>query len=410
MVPPTVPWATAAGNNHPPDSSSEDPVPSIHPRPSGTYKVAYRLDGKQSSLTVATLADAQAAVRLMDRFGIRDALALIDAQASAHADIPTVAELVTAHVERLDGITPGTRRDYLGMVKRTLDDQPLGQIPVNLVSRDSVLAWHRWLRDQGLSSKTIRNHHALVSAAMTDAVEQGIAPSNPCRGVRIAQVEKLSDKVFLSPGEFAVLLAAIPHRYQPLVATLAGTGLRWSEATALTVGDLDLDTVPGLLRVTKAWKRTGDRSLVLGPPKSKAGHRTVSLGPELVDILRPLVDGRASDEVLFTGPRGGPVQHHRFHYRVWKPTLDRLNARFDADGQPCTPLLAKRPRIHDLRHTHASALISAGVNLLEVKDRLGHEKIDTTVSVYGHLAPQSLARTAAASSAFLVQALPELEA
>jgi len=386
-------------------------VASIQARPSGTYRVSFRLDGRQKSVTVASISDAQAVVRLIDRYGPADALELLAAQSTASATTPTVTEAARAHVARLTDVTDGTRHDYERIIDRALDGQPIGELPVNLVGREAVVRWHSWLRaDRGLSSKTIRNHHALLSATFATAIADGHATTNPCRGVRVPQVERVSDKVFLSSGELAILTAAIPVRYQPLIITLAGTGLRWGEATALEVGDVDLDAAVPLLRITKAWKRTGTQAAVLGPPKSRAGVRTVSLPPEVVEALAPLMDGRATSDLLFTAPGGGRLRHDHFFDRVWKPTLDKLNSRQDEHGNPITPALAKRPRLHDLRHGHASALIAAGINLLEVKDRLGHESIDTTVGTYGHLVPQAMARTAAAASAYLVQAAPQIEA
>jgi integrase len=135
----------------------------------------------------------------------------------------------------------------------------------------------------------------------------------------------------------------------------------------------------------------------------------VSLPTQVVQEIRPLVEGRASDEWLFTAVKGGPIRHDHFHERVWKPTLDALNARKDTDGNDVVPLLAKRPRIHDLRHTHASGLIARGVPLTIIQRRLGHEDISTTSNVYGHLAPDHLAVAAAAAGYALVQAVPELE-
>jgi integrase len=113
----------------------------------------------------------------------------------------------------------------------------------------------------------------------------------------------------------------------------------------------------------------------VGPTKSRKSRRTVSLSDDVVDVLAPLVT-RPGDELLFTNTNGNRVLHANFWNRVWKPAADQ----FAADT-------GKRPRVHDLRHSHASHLIAKGVHLEVIRDRLGHENISTTSGVYSHLMP-----------------------
>ena len=376
-----------------------------------TYRVLFRVGGAQRSATFKTIAHAQRFSDLIDRYGPADALALLDAESVASA-APTLAECAHEHVEQLHGeVTPGTARDYLSLVTRRIDTQPLGALPVDLVTREHVVRWLGYLEGEGLGSKTRRNHHAFISGVLSFAVERRYRSDNPARGITIKRAEAVHSGVFLSAGELAILVAEIDTWYQPLVITLAGTGMRWGEATALLVGDVDLDARIPLLRVDKAWKRTGrGQSDVVGPPKTPAGVRTISLPPEVVTTLRPLVDGRRQDALVFTARQGGPMRHDKFHSRYWQPALDRLGADKDADGNPITPRLTKRPRIHDLRHSHASQQVAAGVPLNVVQRRLGHESIQTTSDLYSHLAPDYLEVSAIAASLLLRQAVPELEA
>lgn len=384
---------------------------SIDKRPSGSYRVQFRVNGRLKGVTFATMTDAQAFTRLVDRLGPVDALAVLDEQSTTAATVPTVSEYLRRHVAALDGVTAGTRLDYERMITRRVDTHPLGATPITVASTTQVRSWLASLEDAGLSAKTRRNHHALVSAAFARAIDEQLRGTNPARGLRIKADTAAAARVFLSESELAVLVGATPARYQPLVVFLAGTGMRWGEATALLVGDVDLEARVPVAYVRRAWKRTGrGMSDTVGPPKTQAGVRTVSLPPQVVTEVRPLVDGHPADAYLFTAPHGGPVRSDHFHARVWGPTLRALNAREDADGNPVTPRLAKRPRIHDLRHSHASSLIAAGVPLTIVQRRLGHEDISTTVSVYGHLAPDHLEVAALAASTYLVQAVPELEA
>jgi integrase len=225
-------------------------------------------------------------------------------------------------------------------------------------------------------------------------VYDGLIPANLARGVRLpASDHNKTEMVVLTPNEFTTLLAAFPEHWQPLIATLAGTGMRWGEATALHVGAVDLDSSPPTIRVQQAWKRTGKSARTMGAPKTKKGRRTISLSRGLVDILRPLVEGRPSDALVFTALEGGVIHHGTFYPRVWKPALKKAG-------------LTKRPRIHDLRHSHATWMLAAGRPIDRVQRRLGHESIQTTVDTYGHAMPDDQRGDAAAIEAALAGALP----
>lgn len=386
------------------EQTSDDvghPVASIQQRRTKagdvSWRVQYRVNGQARSDTVLDLAEAIRHQRAVERLGGEAAREVLLAREGVAHEVVTLAAYAKQYVAEHRGITDGTRVDYRRMVENRLKDSPLGELPVEMVT---TRACERWLDGLGLAGKTVRNYQALLSAVLAHAVKAGLRPDNPARGIKVATTSSSADRVFLNAGEQAVLVAALPALYVPLVVTLLGTGLRWGEATALQVGDVDLDAPVPLLYVRRAWKRTGKRTPELGPPKSAAGLRTVSLPPQVVEQLRPLLEGRHADEFVFT-VASKPVRHDRFHLKVWRPTIDRLNA---------SGALTKRPRIHDLRHTHVSGLLAAGLRIEEVQARVGHEDISTTVNVYGHLTPDHLARAAAASSVSLRQAVPELEA
>lgn len=361
------------------------------------YRVQFRDAGRMRSRTFWDASEAADFQQLVERLGPDAALRVLAAREGTSRTAVTVLEHARAYVARIPGIEPGTRRDYERMLDRRLDGTTLGRLPLAAVTRDDVVAWTESLDG---AVKTRRNYHALVSAALADAVDRGLLASNPARKVAIGRTVREHDMVILTAGEFAVLLGEMPTQYQPLVAFLAGTGLRLGEATALTVGDVDLDAAPAVVRVRRAWKRTGTGERRVGPPKTDAGVRTVSLPPQLVGVLEPLVAGRRADATLFVNGRGKPIRGNNLHDNAWQPALKRLNE----SGR-----MTKKPRVHDLRHLHASQLLAAGVPLHIVQQRLGHEKIETTVSVYTHLLPDALQVAATAAGLALVQALPELE-
>jgi integrase len=114
----------------------------------------------------------------------------------------------------------------------------------------------------------------------------------------------------------------------------------------------------------------------LGPPKTKKSIRTISLPPAALEVVDLLAPG-----FLFTNGAGNPVRAQEFFKGGWKPGRDSAMKAG----------LTKSPRVHDLRHTCASWMIAAGVPLPIIQQHLGHESIQTTIGVYGHLDRRSAA-------------------
>jgi len=132
---------------------------------------------------------------------------------------------------------------------------------------------------------------------------------------------------FLIHGEYAQLLGATPKHFQPMVAVLFTTGLRFGEVTALQVGDVSADY--RTVTVNRAWKN-GD---ILGEPKSAKSYRTVALADEVLAMLLPLISGRRADVWLFTLPvSGGPVRSSASYKQAWLPAIE---ASGDRKAAPC---------------------------------------------------------------------------
>lgn len=368
------------------------PSPKITPyvRTDGrtVYRVRVRVNGKQSTETFDSEPAAKVfRLRVMDpAIGPERAVSLRAREDRASSEyIPTLAETLTAHVEGLTGVQPGTREEYLRMAGRTWLPL-LGSLRVDEVERDDVARWVN--KAEGtIAPKSIRNAHSLLSSVMETAVMNGHAERNPARRTRLPRAgeEDVEEIRFLTEDEFAQLYEATVDHYKPFVLTLFGTGLRYSEATALQVRDVNLRA--GTLRVVRAWKRQAGGK-VLGPPKSKRSRRTIALPAEVIASLVPLVEGRVGGEFVFVSTGGSVVHHSNFYNRFWTPACERAG-------------LDPRPRIHDARHSHASWLIARGTRLEVIQERLGHEDYMTTRRIYGHLMPDMQAEAAkAAQSVF----------
>ena len=358
-----------------------------------TYSVLFRDAGRQTSETFDSDRAAAAFMRDITRHGPATARRVLDTRRpGSSAPMRTVTDQLTAHVDALSGITLGTRRRYQALT-RTIALSPLGGLPVEIVTRADVTAWVRTLQASGLSAKTVSMRQTLLSSAFQRAVDDELMVRNPAHGVRVGRSER-REMTFLTPGEFARLIGHVPAEWQPLIVTLVGTGLRFGEATALQAQDVHLDDNPPTLTVSRGWQFTDGAGYLIGAPKTARGRRTISLPPEVADVLRPLIDGAAPTAWVLTD-RGGPIRNARVQplWRKWLAAAD----------------LGKRPRLHDLRHTHASWLIAQGVPLTTVQHRLGHASIKITADTYTHMMPEAQVQSARAASLGLTNALPLIE-
>lgn len=338
-----------------------------------SYRVRFTPPGrKQTSRTFDRWVEAEAFANLVHLRGPQVACQLIEKPKQEVEATPTVAQWAMDYIDGLTGVTEGTRRDYRSYVRGTIAPV-LGDIPITLLARLDVSRWINSMERRGLSGKTIKNRHAFLSASVRAAVRANLIPDNVAEGVRLPRQDaKTREATYLTPDEYRLILAAMRPDGRPLLVCMAGTGMRIGEATALQVRDLSLAGSEPTVRVVRAWKHTDDNTPELGPPKSKKGKRTITLSDPVAALLGELAAGRDGHDWLLLNPKGGAWRQNQWREDYWHPAVR-------ASG------IGKRPTPHDLRHSHASWLIAQGVSLPVIQQRLGHEKITTTVDTYGHL-------------------------
>lgn len=308
---------------------------------------------------------------------------------------PTVAEVVQRHIDLQRKQQPGTLTKYRGYLRNHIAPSELGKTPVDRVSRERVIEWMDALvtvpranqpTGQELSRKSKINVHALLSDAFKTAVDEGVMVSNPARGVAEADTDEAeADAVYLSEDDLRLLENEAPEPYRLFIRTLALTGMRYSEATALRRRDVKISTETdnagewqrATVRVTRAWKDGGPgKGEVIGPPKSKRSVRNIECNRRLSDALIPHLATLERDELLFKRPAGDHLRNSWFHKNVWQALVTRL---LD-EGK-----LFDKPRIHDIRAAHTTHLLDRNVPVHRVQARLGHESPDTTLRIYARL-------------------------
>lgn len=369
------------------------------PRKDGTvaHDVRFRQDGRSRTISFDTPVAAERWANILRQIGPVEALALL--QATTQANLPTVAEYAEIYIGTKSGVEPRTLEHYRMYMRVSINDA-MGSLPLDAVSSATISGWVNDQSAKGFAPKTIKNRHGFLAAMFQHAQDAGLIPRNPCAKTGLPESEQ-EEMTFLSPAEFRQLLEYIPEPSKLLVRFLAATGTRWSEATALQPKDFDFTA--GTVRISRAWKSSTGSGYYLGAPKTKKSRRTISLPASLIPEIKVAV--KAAETFVFVNRDGAPIRQAKFWEGVWNPARRLANGLPAYDGrtprtgsvwaqEPAQNPLGKNPRVHDLRHTHASWLLNDGVPINVIQRRLGHESIQTTVDTYGHIAPDMMALAA----------------
>jgi integrase len=165
----------------------------------------------------------------------------------------------------------------------------------------------------------------------------------------------------------------------PIVATALGTGMRRGELLALRWKDVDLDGAK--LRVEQSLEQTKRGGLVFKAPKTRHGRRTITLPSSTVAVLREHL--KATLERRFTLGQG-KLPDGALVFATWDGSTRSPNA-MSKEWRRAIHAAKLKATFHSLRHTHASSLIAAGIDVLSISRRLGHGSPAITLGVYGHL-------------------------
>ena len=276
----------------------------------------------------------------------------------------------------------------------------IGDVPLRSLTGQRLTALYRKLETEGradgtggLSPRTVRYVHVIIRKALSEAVENGLIATNPADKAKppSSSQAKAPELRYWTPAQLKRFLAWSEEDEDDLFVAwqlLSGTGARRGEALALKWGDLDLTAGTVAIRRSAVVVKTfgaGER-IDIGSPKNDRA-RVVNIDTRTVSALkahRSLLAGidlrLARDDALVLPARDGGVRHPERFSRTFGYRLTRARKHLGADAPPAI-------RLHDLRHTHATALLLAGVHPKVVQERLGHSTIGITLDVYSHVVP-----------------------
>jgi integrase len=353
-------------------------------RASGEGTVSQRSDGRwQGRLSVGR--DAGGKSQRVTIYGATQAEVVIQLQALRNQRDVSAKSLygkdtVAAYLKRwLDNDVavngePKTLQEY-EMAIRLYITPFIGHLKLAKLDGEQLVTWQATLKKKKFTNNMRLRGIRVLRNGLNKAVKLRILPYNPVAALDKPKVVR-KEVTPLEPEQCEALFAACQgHRIGDVITLAAMTGLRKGELFALEWNAINLDE--GVLVVRRQLQEL--RGLRLKEPKTKAGKRVVSLDPVAVDALRNRLR-KALDEgfdpaqvpIVFANIRGGYLRGSNFDRNVWYPIRDSV-------GIPDTFVF------HDLRHTQASLMLAAGVDLKVIQKRLGHADFATTANTYSHL-------------------------
>nr|WP_295215215.1 site-specific integrase [Veillonella sp.] len=269
------------------------------------------------------------------------------------------------HIYKEGAIRDVTMRKYeitLLWLKRLVPELRLSQL--NRISYQQLLNDYAEFHER----QTTMDFHHQIKAAVLDAVDEGLIDRDPTRKAIIkGRPPRIKKIKYLNQFELHTLLVNLKLtseiNWDWLILIIAKTGMRFSEALALTPKDFDFSHQS--LIVDKTWDYKGDGGFL--PTKNKSSVRKIQLDWQTIIKFSELIKGLPDDKPIFVNGR------------VFNSTINGVLERY------CKKLEIPVISIHGLRHTHASLLLFAGVSIASVARRLGHASMTTTQKTYIHI-------------------------
>lgn len=250
-----------------------------------------------------------------------------------------------------------------------------GNKRVNDITAADIRQWQNELIKMGYSPTYLKTINNQLSAIFNYAVRYYDLKSNPCAKAGSMGKSKAEEMDFWTGEEFRKFIDSVMNKRLSYMAfmTLYWTGMRMGELLALNPKDVDLEK--RTISITKSYQRLGKKD-VITPPKTPKSKRVITipefLAADIKDYMDSLYELQENDRLF-------PITKYYLEHEMQRGIKE--------SG-------VKRIRVHDLRHSHASMLIELGFSPLEIANRLGHEKVETTLNTYAHLYPNKQTKLA----------------
>lgn len=243
-----------------------------------------------------------------------------------------------------------------------------GKKSINSITPADIRKWQNELMSQGYSQTYLRTINNQLTAIFNYAVKYYDLKSNPCRKAGSMGKNQADEMNFWTKEEFSDFADSIMDKQDSYTAftTLFWTGMRIGELLALTPTDINFEEKT--ISISKSYQRI-KRKDVITPPKTPKSNRIITVPDFLLADIKDYMNsiyGLKDTDRLF--PLTKSFIEHEMQRGIKNSGVKRI-------------------RVHDIRHSHCALLFEMGIAPLEVADRLGHERVETTLNIYAHIYP-----------------------
>lgn len=243
-----------------------------------------------------------------------------------------------------------------------------GKKSINSITPADIRKWQNELMSQGYSQTYLRTINNQLTAIFNYAVKYYDLKSNPCRKAGSMGKNQADEMNFWTKEEFSDFADSIMDKQDSYTAftTLFWTGMRIGELLALTPADINFEEKT--ISISKSYQRI-KRKDVITPPKTPKSNRIITVPDFLLADIKDYMNsiyGLKDTDRLF--PLTKSFIEHEMQRGIKNSGVKRI-------------------RVHDIRHSHCALLFEMGIAPLEVADRLGHERVETTLNIYAHIYP-----------------------
>ncbi len=243
-----------------------------------------------------------------------------------------------------------------------------GKKSINSITPADIRKWQNELMSQGYSQTYLRTINNQLTAIFNYAVKYYDLKNNPCRKAGSMGKNQADEMNFWTKEEFSDFADSIMDKQDSYTAftTLFWTGMRIGELLALTPADINFEEKT--ISISKSYQRI-KRKDVISPPKTPKSNRIITvpdfLLADIKDYMNSIYGIKETDRLF---PLTKSFIEHEMQRGIKNSGVKRI-------------------RVHDIRHSHCALLFEMGIAPLEVADRLGHERVETTLNIYAHIYP-----------------------
>ncbi|ERS46190.1 tyrosine-type recombinase/integrase [Corynebacterium kefirresidentii] len=282
----------------------------------------------------------------------------------------TVEQMAVPWLTNITHLKPKTKYDMLAIWRNHVKPQ-WGNRQISSIKPSEVQVW---VSSLDKSASLVRQAHAVLAQILDLAVMDKAIRNNPARGIKLPR-KTAAKKIYLTAEQLGLLVNECT-KYKELVWLLGTVGLRWGEAAALRVRDIDVTR--NRISIERNAVTVGTE-VVIGTPKTHE-VREVAVPASVMRMLIPVMEGKSPDELLWPRRDGSPMKpptHGKWYYNA----LDRCMDKYP-DFPRVTP--------HGLRHVAAGLMVSAGANVKVIQRELGHSSAAMTLDIYAELFDEDL--------------------